>query len=386
MEGFLEAGSSSGDADTVSNWTTDPEACQALPWILRKSGDGSALAKPDATTLLQFRSKAQTYIDSSGSDRVIVTKSPGSPSNDLALLEGPDTPTDLAAPTPGRLAFYDLPPIWKSRTYFCRLSGGSGAPAAREGRYEDLAGDATTDAQPLLFSLDDLVLTGPDLAPITWQPDATVPNRFALFANHFGGGTNLTSFGLYKPDGMTTTANNLACFTQIPTAETGRNYIADYPDWTRLVVAGGNLFDCFDRRIPDGPSGVVGARAAVRWVDGTPSGIGVAIGGAHPAPALVANATTHPFYAAQPFYQQEFFHRGVNSRTGSGSFDEWNSPMSIGPSGPYCATSQPRRDSTTRTCSCSAQISSARPTFPRRWWAPRRRGSPPDASTGSCAS
>lgn len=328
VEGFAAA--SASVPESQSNWTTSPEACQALPWIRRQADDGSALTKPDRDTVLKIRAKPQTFIDSSSTDRRLITKNPGSPSDDPGLTEGVDDPIDLATPGAARLAYYDLPEVWLSRTYFCRLSGGTGAPAAREGRYEDLAGEPTSDAAPLLFSLDDVVLTGPDLSPLAWQPNTTLANRFALFVNTFAGGTNLTSFGLYKPDGLLTTANRLSYFTQVPTAETGRNYIADYPDWTRLVVMGGNLFDCFDRRIPDSGSGVAGARAGVRWVDATPSGTGVATGSNHPALALVADASTHPFFAIQPFYQQEFFHRGINSRPGSGSFDEWNSPIAAG--------------------------------------------------------
>jgi hypothetical protein len=326
VEGFLDRAHSSGAPDTQSNWLTDPEACQALPWVLRKQDDGTALAKPDRDTLVRLRTKPETFIDSSGASRQVVTKNPGADSDDPGLNGGVDTPFDVTQPSGARLAYYDLPPLWLSRTYFCRLSGGTGAPAAREGRYEDLAADATTDAQPLLFSLDDIVLCSADasgsLTPIAWTPDAQPLNRVALFSNTFAAGTNLSVVGLYEPD----TANNQAYFTQVPSVENTRNYIADYPDWTRLVITQGNAFDVFDRRVALDPDGVVGARAGVRHVDATTSPNFVQHKGLHatgeldPRPGPV----DRPFMSIQPMYEQRHHQWWTTSRTadrGIGRYD-----------------------------------------------------------------
>jgi OmpA family len=326
LEGFLDKAQSSGAPDTQSNWLTDPEACQALPWLLRKKDDGTALAKPDAATLLRARTKPNTFVDASGATRKLVTKSPGADSADVGLNGGVDTPFDVARPSGGRLAFYDLPPLWLSRTYFCRLSGGTGAPAAQQGRYEDLAATATTDAAPLLFSLDDIVLCTGDasgtLTPLAWTPDAQPLNRVALFCNTFAAGPNLSVVGLYKPD----TANSQAYFTQRPSVENTRNYIADYPDWVRLVITQGNAFDVFDRRVVLDPDGVVGARAGVRHVDATTSPNFVQHMGLHPTGELDPRPgpVDRPFMSVQPMYEQRHHQWWTGSRTadrGIGRYD-----------------------------------------------------------------
>lgn len=326
LEGFLDRAQSSGAPDTQSSWTTDPEACQALPWVLRKKDDGTALAKPDRDTLLRLRTKPSTFIDSSGAARRLVTKNPGADGSDVGLNGGVDTPFDVTQPSGARLSYYDLPPVWLSRTYFCRLSGGGAAPPAQEGRYEDLAAAATSDAQPLLVSLDDIVLCTADasgtLTPLPWTPDAQPLNRVAIFCNTFAAGPNLSVVGLYKPD----TANNQSYFTQRPSVENTRNYIADYPDWTRLVITQGNAFDVFDRRVAIDPDGVVGARAGVRHLDATvaPSfqqHIGLHATGEMPSrPAAV----DRPFMSIQPMYEQRHHVWWGTSRTadrGIGRYD-----------------------------------------------------------------
>jgi hypothetical protein len=329
LEGFFDKAQASGAPDTQSNWLTDPEACQALPWVLRKKDDGTALTKPDRDTLLRVRTKPQTYVDSSGATRKLVTKNPGADSADVGLNGGVDTPFDMTRPSGGRLAFYDLPPLWLSRAYFCRLSGGTGAPAAQQGRYEDLAAAATTDAQPLLFSLDDIVLCTADasgtLTPLAWTPDATPLNRVALFSNTFAAGSDLSVVGLYKPDGdppinpttPAATGNHQAYFTQRPSVENTRNYIADYPDWTRLVITQGNAFDVFDRRVTLDPDGVVGARAGVRYVDATTSPNFVQHKGLHPTGELDPRPgpVDRPFMSIQPMYEQRHHEWWTGSRT-----------------------------------------------------------------------
>jgi len=326
LEGFLDRAQSSGAPDTQSNWLTAPEACQALPWVLRKKDDGTALTKPDAATLLRVRTKPNTFVDSSTASRKLVTKNPGADSADPGLNGGVDTPFDVAHPSGGRLSFYDLPPLWLSRTYFCRLSGGTGAPAAQQGRYEDLAASATTDAAPLLFSLDDIVLCTADasgtLTPLAWTPDAQPLNRVALFCNTFAAGPNLSVVGLYKPD----TGNSQAYFTQRPSVENTRNYIADYPDWTRLVITQGNAFDVFDRRVVLDPDGVVGARAGVRYVDATTAPNFVQHMGLHPTGVLDPRPgpVDRPFMSIQPMHEQRHHEWWTGSRTndrGIGRYD-----------------------------------------------------------------
>jgi len=239
VEGYQDKSKASGgDPDTHSNWTTHPEACQCLPWIVRQP------PKPDKDVLLAFRTEPHTYIET------------GTSVASRELISG----TEQTEMGPDRLRYYDLPPVWKSNKYFCRHSGGTNA-AAKVGAFEDLADRATTDSQPLLFSLDDIVLTDSGLDPIAWIPK---DDRAALFSHTFSSGTDLSPSGLYKPD----TGNDRSSYTQLPPAEyiIDRNYIADYPDWTRLVLAKGNIHDVFDKRTEEGKGDVVGARAGVCWM------------------------------------------------------------------------------------------------------------------------
>jgi len=321
VEGFLDRAAAGSDPDTLSNWVTEPEACQALPWILRTATDDTPLTKPDAAVLIQVRTQAGTFVDSSVEPRRLVTKDRADPGDDIGLNVGENTTVDFAEPSAARLSFYDLPPVWKCRKYHTRW----GEPPAQQGPFESVVANQSENAKPHVFSLDDIVLTDPSRAPLSWVPDATTANRVALFANSFAAGPDLSRCGMFKADG----ANQRGYFTQRPTVDADRNYIWDTPDWTRLAVTQGNLFDVFDQRVADEPDGVVGARAGVQWVDATHDGVGVAPGTAHPRPPLSAGAT-HPFFAIQPFYELEFFNRGINSRPGSDTYDEWNSPIAAG--------------------------------------------------------
>jgi hypothetical protein len=318
LEAFFRASNSSGAPDVRCNWTTTNEACQCIPWILRTS------PRPDANVLFQFRTLPDTFIDSTGGnvgDRRLVTRN-AHVVQDPGLNVGTSVAVDFNVPNAQRLAYYDLPQVWKSRTYFGRLSGGTGQPAAKSGRFEELAGEPTTDERPILFSLDDMVLTDSALRPINWTPSADIRNRLSVFCNSFAregpSASDLSDVGMYKPD----TGNHRAFFTQRPSEETDRNYIADYPEWTRLIITQGNAFDVFDQRTPDSPSGVVGARAAVRYVDVfTSTNTFVPPGTNRPS---VPDPIERPFITVHPMYEQRHDRWWTSSQTddrGIGRFD-----------------------------------------------------------------
>ncbi len=64
-----------------------------------------------------------------------------------------------------------------------------------------------------------------------------------------GSKSDLDTVGVYKSDD----ANKLSFYTKLPTGvEKDRNYIADYPLFTRIVIAKGNIFDIFDKRVDRG--------------------------------------------------------------------------------------------------------------------------------------
>ncbi len=273
--GEADAAVAAAKLDTQSNWILEPGSksenrVQCLPWIISKKDDGTAALKPDELSLIEFTAPANSYVHSkSATERVLVKLDPV---------------TDIAKLKPGvdRLQYYDLPVKWKSQKYFARIPG-AGAAAAKKNRFEQLAKEATKPGEPLTFCLDDLVLTEEDGTPLPdyeWSPD----KRVALFCNRFSkkkhDGTadvKLTTEGLYDQDDTA----HLSYLTKKPvgataagaagtdTVEKNRNYIADYPKWTRLAIANGTLFDVFERRTKDSVVGVVGARAAVRYVDPT---------------------------------------------------------------------------------------------------------------------
>ena len=298
VEGMQSA--TSTQPDTRAAWVS-AGACQCIPWILKK---------PDNQSVLQFRTAPDTYVHATGTGttRELVTKPKGggSVTPTLRINAGKAVNIDFSVPNTERLGYYDLPPVWKSKQYFGKLSGGKDGsgkdlPPAKQGLLDSLMSETTTDEKPLMASLDDMILTDENLKPLAWMPDDKTENRIALFCNTFSkagpGSADLNVVGLYKAD----TGNKRSYFTVVPTVEKTRNYIADYPDWTRLVVMNGNLFDVFDRRVDLGPNGVVGARAAVRWADITHfKSPGEKL--KNDRPSLVKKS---PFFMTQPFHYQD---------------------------------------------------------------------------------
>jgi hypothetical protein len=279
LEGFRENPNPNNMdiANTHSNWVigSPNERLQCLPWILQRNTAGSALpsltGQPVAgkATSLRFHLPNQSYIFSkSQAEREIQEVT------DVAKLE----------PGPGRLKYYDLPEWWKSKNYFARPTGGP-AKFFRELTAAEI-GNATDRTKYIAFSLDDLVLYRENAGAIQPLDGYTANDRVVLFHHKFDNSVaGSTNHGIFRPmapgDANALTAN-LPC-SNVAVAGRGASppglspyYIFDYPDWTRLVVTQGNLFDVFDRRCPDDNSAdaVVGARAAVRWRDGTgPPGV-----------------------------------------------------------------------------------------------------------------
>lgn len=97
------------------------------------------------------------------------------------------------------------------------------------------------------------------------------------------------------------------------------DHIVDYPHWTRAVVAAGNLYEAFDERtwqdttVAYDPTRVVGARAAVCWLEGT--------GVLNARPARLDKT----YCSLQPHFEQEYSDRYVrfdpNVPRGIGRFD-----------------------------------------------------------------
>lgn len=327
VEGFRNDVNAAGSPpDTHSNWAVDlggKDLLQAVPFVLRHSPPGVALSPPDGAHMgLRFRLPANSFVYSrTNLDRVIAVSPPP------------------ARPGPERLRYYDLPPVWKSRRYYTRRTVSS-PPAAGKFFHTLTAAEiaaAERRNQPLVFSLDDIVMcvgnaAGAVTGVLSPPSDITTSpplGRVAIFNHRFDdrrAGNNSNPQGVYKllsppgPDAFDLPRSNVT-----PVG----NYIFDYPDWTRMITSRGNVHDVFDRRTTEtmSPPGVVGARAAVRWVDATaPLGVALTTYSPPPGAALVPQADGLPLpgrifanvparvnvpspianslFSIQPFYQQ----------------------------------------------------------------------------------
>lgn len=323
LEGFRSTPTSPTDAPEVkAYWWVDPasngKVVQCVPWFRQKADDGSAEAHPDADSELRFALPANTFVHSESATvrkRVIATD-------------------EQRKPGPERLKFYDLPRLWKARNYYAALSATDG----EHHWYQDMAAKDTTIAKPLVFNLDDIVLTDKDCKMLgSWNNS----HGMALFVNTFDDSLgDCTREGLYKPD----TGNKAPWLTEKPATgspESNWNYVRARAKWARLIAAGGNLFDVFEARSVEGSTfGVdetVGARAARRLVDATaalppmttkqqsttnPNTWNLVTDGPRPGrwvdngpPARV----DAPSFSVQPYYDQHYMKRfGVYSDASSG--------------------------------------------------------------------
>lgn len=296
-------------ATSAARWEIgddDKKAVQAVPWIIIAD---KAKPKPDDKSLYRFKTGDHTYIETAADKSA------------RKLVSG----TERNTPNADRLRFYDLPKLWRSHTYYGRLSGGGSADEADLA--EKLIAKPTTKDRVLTFSLDDLVLTKEDLSPVAW----TAGDRVGLFHHRFsnkdadgGNVANVTAEGLFKPD----TAAKKSYFSKLEmTGDHARNYFFDYPNWTRLAAYKGNLYEAFASRVNQGGTPdlamVTGARAAVRSIDATDAFPGIkawdwatsaeAADGKPTPNRFLADASWNskrpdridrPFFSIQPFYEQ----------------------------------------------------------------------------------
>jgi hypothetical protein len=300
------------DPDTRSHWTIRDDqiekAVHAVPWILQFQEDRSADTRPDKTIQLGFKTDASTFVIS-----------------DSATARKIDAVTDANKLQAGadRLKLYDLPALWKSQNYYTRFSDGTGEFFDKAATFEGKIQSSSSADTPLIFSLDDMILVDGSFAVINLAATENPAVMFHQFKDP-GAGVSpkpVSTTGVYNPGADLTKPY----FPYSDIVMTVAHYINDYPNWTRLVLAQGNAFDVFDRRTPDGANRVVGARAAVRWVDASVAAVGQAANGSvSPRPGRSAST---PFFTIQPFFEQlNDQNRGV-SRS-DGVCQEWKTPYS----------------------------------------------------------
>ena len=278
--------------DTRSHWTIrdnqNEKSVHAIPWILQFKEDRTADPRPDKNIQFGFRTDANTYVvsDSATSRKVEAV-----------------TDADKRKPSADRLKLYDLPRQWKSQNYYTRFSDGKGEFFDKAATFEAKIQASTSADKPLNFSLDDIVLTDDARHQVTLSAN----DRVAIFYHRFihadeAGQTSLV--GVYNPD-TTATASY-----QTKLDMSGKYYISDYPNWVRMVITQQNLWDCFSERTEEGgPNQVIGARAAVRWVDathGAPAAPTVALGKDAPANMKAGDRADKDFFTVQPFYEQRY--------------------------------------------------------------------------------
>jgi hypothetical protein len=301
--------------DTSSHWTIKDadllNAVHAIPWILQFQADHTAEPKPDTQMQLEFTNAAQVHVisDSATVRRIAAVADP----NDLK-------------PGEERLKFYDLPNKWRSKLYFTRFADNTGD------FFENLTQariDASkTSATPLIFSLDDMVLADATFSPIVLAATEDPCLFFHQFKNPGAGVADkpISATGVYNPGADLTKQY----FPYSIVAMTNRSYLSEYPNWIRVITAQGNLFDVFGQRMPDTANQVVGARAAVRWIDASTAAVGIqADGTVDPRPGRTSQPATDPFFVLQPFFSQRVDTNRAAARS-AGKVLEWQAPFAGG--------------------------------------------------------
>ena len=305
-----------------SNWTVKDGSnrVQCLPWILKRKLAGGDLDpfKGDKLGLRFTLPDVNRFVFSVDANTRHI------------LLVDPEP-----APGPQRIRYYRLPKVWKSAHYYTRGVQGAAPNAKFFGELSTAdINAATAVGQALKFCLDDIVLTFDDGGTPKILPIA-LTDKVAIYHHRFTDAiADMSKEGGYKA-GKTVTVNQPYPFSNV-TLEAATKYggaantvfyLNDYPDWTRLVLAHGSMFDCFDMRTPSSAL-VAGARAAVRWVDTTTGAYGKAAGTQlTPRPGIVLKpaANKGALFAIQPYYWQKFLIRygGVTPAAGAQKHNEW---------------------------------------------------------------
>jgi hypothetical protein len=303
---------------TRSNWVIGPDEdnlLQCVPWLLRKDEAKAAIAYTGAKMCLRFLTTQEP-------DKRVYVVSNSKTARKLQKL-GQNSPP-AGPPGPERLKAYDLPRVWKSRNFFVRDTASS-PPSA--GKYFDDKFDAAAISKaeakgtPLIFCLDDIVLADDTLQQYTLPEQDRVAVFWHTFSPPGAAAGRGAELGVYKPGADPHWHGYPYSDIQMPV----RHYITDYPDWTRLVVANGNLYDVFAERTPESATSppadkVVGARAATRWIWMTSP--------PHAAPLGTNKGVPHArtdkdYLSVQPFWRQEFPNHSDNPQPGATSHDEW---------------------------------------------------------------
>ena len=242
-----------GSGQWVVNPSSIPDAVLAVPWIRQKTDAGKKAEIPDKDCFLRFKTDADTFSVSSDAN---TRKWDTIPAADNRLKPGVD-----------RLKYYDMPPRWESHKYWTRL----GKADKQEGKFWEDWGAADllrsrAVGDPLIFSLDDIIITDAAFNPVKLD----TKDRFAFLYHRFKPDYDQTAKDAVSPNGVIKPDASEPYYSSTKLKGDKFNYLTDYPNWVRLIAGVGCLYDAFDKRTI---SGVLGARAAVKWYDPVVSGI-----------------------------------------------------------------------------------------------------------------
>ncbi len=250
MEGYWGTGATL-DREGSSHWTLTPDdfkkSVHCLPWIRQKDATGAKAEKPDKNALIQFEIPATTFAISSDA---ATRKNDQIPAGDAKMNATAD-----------RLKYYDMPVTWKSKGYWSRYLTAPKTWDAKFWEDWDQPGmfKSRVKTTPMVFSLDDIILSDSSAVPLQ---TLAKKDQFSVFYHRFkkdyDEAANLTEEGVYMPDAAE------PYYSNIERKGAKFNYIADYPNWVRMVAGLAACFDAFDQRTSQD---VFGARAAVRWYD-----------------------------------------------------------------------------------------------------------------------
>ncbi len=313
IDGFNKEPTTAGEKpDTRSSWIVKEDSIKdtvlCLPWIIQKSSDGKDQSKPDTKMFLRIKTEPDTYIVSEDAKTRKIDKI----TDKSKLVPGPD-----------RMKFYDLPELWTSKKYFTRFKGQDGKlfEAVTQG---DIDKSLQADT-PLIFSLDDIILTGKDLKQHKIKDTEAVAVFYHQFLNpNIGTGKPISDQGIYNPG--TDASKDVYPFSDIKLLN--GCYLNDYPDWTRLVIAEGNIFEIFDKRTSaGGGNDVTGARAAVMWVDAVSLGVKPNTTMSKRPGRFSSDADpTKSFFSIQPFFSQDIYPTR-SSDLAAGQYKEFEKPV-----------------------------------------------------------
>ena len=210
---------------------------------------------PDAESMLRFVTAPRTFVVSTNETGV----------HDLEEVPSSGARADLVdKPSAQRLRFYDLPQDWRSVRQWARPRA---ALADDKRPWAELAAEPTSVDDPLVISLDDIVIAmgTSSFAPASLIAGEEPEHQLAILDERMQ---------VYRPNTTRPAGIGEPYFTDRqalrPSPATRSDMplylVLDHPPFTRAIVRHGEIHEVFDARIGVGQiPAPVGARAAVAW-------------------------------------------------------------------------------------------------------------------------